>query len=279
MPCHNLEKDLKSAMDPVLWARSELSFSPDHWQTEVLRSQSQRILLNCSRQSGKSTVTSMLALHTALFSPGSLVLLLSPTLRQSSELFRNVLGNYAQLDSAVPSEVETVLKLELENGSRIVSLPGKEQNVRGYAGVSLLIVDEAARVPDDLYYSIRPMLAVSHGRLIALSTPWGKRGWWYKSWISQEPWERYEVPASKCPRIDNEFLSEERRVLGDWWFKQEYGCQFMETEDQLFSLDLIDQMMDSEIPPLFSQPKANSVEGRDNTSLLDRNIENLNLEA
>jgi len=279
MPCRNLAIDLKSAMDPVLWARSELSFSPDHWQEEVLRSQSQRILLNCSRQSGKSTATSILALHTAIFRPESLVLLLSPTLRQSSELFRNVLGNYAQLNSTIPSEVETVLKLELENGSRIVSLPGKEQNVRGYAGVSLLIVDEAARVPDDLYYSIRPMLAVSHGRLIALSTPWGKRGWWYKSWISPEPWERYEVPASKCPRIDNEFLSEERRVLGDWWFKQEYGCQFMETEDQLFSLDLIDQMMDSEIPPLFSQSKANSVEGRDNTSLLDQNIENLNLEG
>ena len=137
-----------------------MGFTPDPWQTEVLRSDSKRILLNCSRQSGKSTVTAIMALHTGLYRPGSLILCLSPTLRQSGELFHNVSRFYG-VDPAVPSKSESALKLELENGSRIISLPGKEQNVRGYAGVTLLIVDEAARVPDDLYYAVRPMLAVS----------------------------------------------------------------------------------------------------------------------
>jgi hypothetical protein len=278
MSCTNLGFDLKMALDPVLWAKSELHFEPDPWQAEVLRSQSPRILLNCSRQSGKTTVTSIQALHAAIFRPKTLVLLLSPTLRQSSELFRNVLDYYGQLDSPISSETETVLKLELSNGSRIVSLPGKEQNVRGYAGVSLLIVDEAARVADDLYYSIRPMLAVSNGKLIALSTPWGKRGWWYQSWESQEPWERYEIPASKCPRISPNFLAEERRALGEWWYSQEYACQFMETENQLFSRDLIDQMLDNEIQPLFKQPEVNVDGKQNNSNLLDENIETLNLE-
>ncbi|OPX77219.1 MAG: Terminase-like family protein [Methanosaeta sp. PtaB.Bin018] len=242
MLCH----DLKAALDPVTWSREALELEPDPWQAEVLRSDSKRILLNCSRQSGKSTVTSILALHTATYQEESLVLCLSPTLRQSSELFRNVSRFYGA-DPAIPSRAESALRLELENGSRIVSLPGKEQNIRGMAKVNLLIVDEAARVPDSLYYSVRPMLAVSNGRLIALSTPFGNRGWWAEAWHSPEPWQRWEVPASKCPRIPAAFLEEERRVLGSWWFDQEYGCRFLDSQSQLLKKEDVDNMFVEEV--------------------------------
>ena len=237
MLCH----DLKAALDPVVWACDALELEPDPWQAEVLRSDSKRILLNCSRQSGKSTVTSILALHTATYQKESLVLCLSPTLRQSSELFRNVSRFYGA-DPAIPSRAESALRLELENGSRIVSLPGKEQNIRGMAKVNLLIVDEAARVPDSLYYSVRPMLAVSNGRLIALSTPWGCRGWWYEAWRSSEPWQRIEIPADKCPRISPEFLEEERRTMGEMWFNQEYCCEFVDMAGSVFKMDDIETM-------------------------------------
>jgi hypothetical protein len=236
-----LSHDLKAALDPAAWCKRALNLEPDGWQAEVLRSTSKRILLNCSRQSGKSTTTSILALHTALYNEGSLILCLSPTLRQSSELFHNVSRFYG-IDPAIPSKSESALKLELENGSRIVSLPGQEQTVRGYAGVNLLIVDEAARVKDDLYYSVRPMLAVSNGRLIALSTPWGCRGWFYEGWHSSEAWQRWEVPASKCPRIKPEFLEEERRVLGSYWYDQEYECRFLDSQTQVFRREDIDRM-------------------------------------
>jgi hypothetical protein len=161
------------------------------------------------------------------------VLLLSPSLRQSQELFRKALDVYRSVGQ-IPTESESALRLELQNGSRIVSLPGKEQTVRGFSNVRLLAVDEAARVADDLYYSVRPMLAVSGGRLVALSTPFGARGWWYEAWRSEEPWERYEVPAEECPRISPEFLEEERRTLGEWWFAQEYECRFLDAESQAF---------------------------------------------
>lgn len=233
-------------VDPVLWARETIGLEPDPWQAEVLRSGAKRILLNCSRQSGKSTITAALALHTAIFQEGSLVLCLSPTLRQSGELFRNVLRFYGA-DPEIPSKAESALRLELENGSRIVSLPGKEQNVRGMASVTLLIVDEAARVPDDLYYSVRPMLAVSNGRLIALSTPFGTRGWFYEAWNSPEPWQRWEIPASKCPRISKEFLEEERRTMGSYWFEQEYNCQFLDSQTQVFTREDVDAMFDEEV--------------------------------
>jgi hypothetical protein len=42
------------------------------------------------------------------------------------------------------------------------------------------------------------------------------------------------VPAEQCPRIPAEFLAEERRNLGEWWFAQEYGCQFLDAETQAF---------------------------------------------
>ena len=241
-----LSHDLKAALDPVVWCREALELEPDPWQAEVLQSDSKRILLNCSRQSGKSTVTSILALHTATYQEESLVLCLSPTLRQSSELFRNVSRFYG-VDPAIPSKSESALRLELENGSRIVSLPGKEQNIRGMAKVSLLIVDEAARVPDSLYYSVRPMLAVSDGRLIALSTPFGNRGWWAEAWHSSEAWQRWEIPASKCPRIPATFLDEERRVLGSYWFEQEYNCKFLDSQTQVFRREDVDAMFTEKV--------------------------------
>jgi hypothetical protein len=238
--------DLAMALDRVAFARA-VGIEPDRWQEDVLRSTATRILLNCARQSGKSTVGGVLAVHAALYEPGSLILLLSPTLRQSQELFKKCLSIYRAADKPVPPESETALTLSLENGSRVVSLPGKEGTVRGYSGVRLLAIDEAARVPDDLYASVRPMLAVSGGRLVALSTPFGTRGWWYEAWRSSESWERYEVPATQVPRISPEFLEEERRNVGEWWFTQEYFCEFLDAQSQAFRREDIEAMFKEEV--------------------------------
>src|SRR4029434_3443645 len=96
---------------------------------------------------------------------------------------------------------ESALRLELANGSRIISLPGDEGTIRGFSGVAMLIIDEAALVADSLYYSVRPMLAVSRGRLVALSTPFGKRGWFHDEWHGAGAWQRLKVTAQDCPRI------------------------------------------------------------------------------
>ena len=246
----SLAADLAMALDPVALSRAA-GIEPDPWQAGLLRSTAPRLLLNCSRQSGKSTTTATLAMHTAIYTPKALVLLLSPGLRQSGELFKKCIQVYRALGRPVPAESETALSLSLENGSRIVALPGKEETIRGYSGVALLAVDEASRVGDGLYYSVRPMLAVSGGRLAVMSTPFGKRGFFHQEWTEGQGWERYEVPAEQCPRISPEFLEEERRALGPWWFRQEYGCQFSETTDQLFSHDLVAHAVAHGVPPLF----------------------------
>lgn len=248
----DIARDLALGLDPALFARHVGLEMPDPWQAQVLRSGSDRLLLLCSRQAGKSTVTACLALHTALYHPGALVLLLSPSQRQSSELFRKVTTFYEGLAGAVPSETENALSLELVHGSRIVSLPGKEGTIRGYSGANLIVIDEAARVPDDLYLSVRPMLAISKGKLVAMTTPFGKRGWFFQEWTrGGEIWARFKTTAYDCPRISKEFLEEERRVLGDWWFAQEYLCEFTETDTSLFTYEQVANAITADVKPLF----------------------------
>src|SRR5262249_10793523 len=142
---------------------------PDPWQVQLLQSEAGRILLLASRQAGKSEVASALALRGALLRPGSLVLLLSPSERQSGELATKVFAYYDRLGAPVPPRKRTELQLHLINGSRVIALPESERTIRGYSGARLLIIDEAARVDDLLYRAVRPMLAVSRGRLLALS--------------------------------------------------------------------------------------------------------------
>jgi len=247
----SVSQDIRMAVDRVAFAEV-LGIVPDAWQKEFLRSSSDRVLLNCSRQSGKSTMSAVFALHRALYYPGSLVLCLAPTLRQSQELFAKVAGFYRDLGRPVPAQGERKLYLELENDSRIVTLPGSEKTIRGFSDAALLLLDEASRIEDELYYAVRPMLAVSGGSLMMLTTPYGKRGIFFEEWTSSHAWERYEVPASQCPRISEEFLAEERADLPPFIFDQEYNCVFTETEDQVFSADLVDRAVTEDVQPLFS---------------------------
>lgn len=143
---------------------------------------------------------------------------------------------------------DSVLSMELENGSRIISLPGTPDTIVGYSAIDLLIMDEASRIPDDLYRSVRPMLAVSRnkgsGKLVALSTPFGKRGWFYEEHKrcmeaanrgEPPPWDVITITADQCPRIDSKFLEEERQSIGERWFMQEYFVNFVDTIDSVFS--------------------------------------------
>jgi Terminase large subunit, T4likevirus-type, N-terminal len=221
-----------------------LGFVPDPWQANFFESERDRIIINASRQSGKSTTTSVVALHTALYQRGSLTLILSPTLRQSGELFTKVMQFYRELGRPVGTRMEQRSQVEFANGSRILSLPGADggASIRGFSP-QLIVVDEASRVEDALYYAVRPMLAVSRGRLILLSTPNGTQGAFHEEWTyGADRWQRFEVPASACPRISPEFLEEERHALPLPVYQQEYECRFIEGHGQFFSEDAIQEM-------------------------------------
>jgi hypothetical protein len=241
-------------MDPVELAIAS-GLEPDQWQAELLRSTSSRVLLNVTRQGGKSSTAAILAVWTALYRPGSLVLLVSPSERQSIEVFAKAMHVYHAVGRPVASVSETVTFLTLVTGSRIVALPGIEHTIRGYSGVDLLIEDEAARTDDQLYLACRPMLSVSQGRMILMSTPYGRRGHFYNEWDSGDAaWERYRVEATACPRIPASFLEEERRTLPARWYRQEYCCSFEDTVDTLFSGEDLEAALTTSIKPLFASP-------------------------
>ncbi len=217
---------IENSRPPGVLLLRKLGMEPDPWQVDVLDGDQPRLLLNCSRQAGKSTVVAMLGLAQAMFNPGSKVLLVSRSHRQAKELFGIVAEFYRRFNKPMVERLTTE-ELRLTNLSRIVCLPCREETIRGYSRVSLLVIDEAARVPDDLFRAVMPMLAVSNGRMVCLSTPYGRRGFFYDAWArGGDDWSRIEVPAQRIGRIGADFLTRERRTLGEMWYRQEYECSF-----------------------------------------------------
>ncbi|MDP9330358.1 MAG: terminase [Actinomycetota bacterium] len=234
-----LAVDLAASLDPATFAR-RAGFEPEPWQADILRETHPRVVLNCCRQAGKSTLAAVLAVHQAVYDPGSLTLLLAPSLRQSTELFRKVLHAYKRLHRPVPSEAETTLRLELESGSRIIALPGTEATTRGFSAVGLLIVDEASRVLDETFAAARPMLDPDAGRIMLLSTPFGARGFFYEATRDPDTWRTFTVSGEEVARLSPRFLREQERALGAWWFDQEYRCIFLDAATAAFASDDIE---------------------------------------
>jgi hypothetical protein len=238
--------DISRALDPATIG-ADCGLTLDAWQADLMRSTAPRVLLLAARQTGKSATTAQVAIHTASSRPGALVIVVSPSQRQSGELFRTIMGFYRRLSGVPEVRAESALRVELSNGSRVIALPGTEATIRGYAAADLIVIDEAARVPDELLAATRPMLATSGGRLIALTTPAGKRGWFFEAWTGAADWHRVQVTADQCPRISKAFLDEELRALGAQRFSEEYGLQFLDPIDAVFTLAGIESMFSTEV--------------------------------
>ena len=238
--------------DAVEFTRVRLGIEPDERQAAVLRSEAKRGILNCSRQWGKSTMAAAKAVHRAYTRAGSLVLVASPTDRQSAEFLRKASGMVLKLGIAPRGDGDSATSLLFPNGSRIVGLPMVEGNVRGFSAVSLMLIDEASRVEDAMYKALHPMLAVGDGDVWLMSTPCGKQGFFYEVWEYGGPeWEKVSVRATDCPRISKRFLEEQRGVLGPAWFEQEYMCGFVENGMAVFGRDLVERALDDGVPALF----------------------------
>lgn len=249
-PLARFARSIGHALDAAELAR-DVGLSLDAWQTDCLRSDKDRILLCCSRQAGKSTVAALRAAHALLFDPpGSLVVIVSPSQRQSQEIFRTLTGMLHRLDTGEVAD-ETTLKLETRNGSRCMALPASPTTIRGLSAATLVIVDEAAFVLEELFSALSPMLAVRRGRLMALSTPNGTAGWFYDQWTRGFGWDRYRVTCWDVPRFDRAWLEAERDLIGPLRFSREYEAQFIEDDTALFTAAMIEAALDLSIAPMF----------------------------
>lgn len=228
------------AANPARWAEEKLGFELEPAQRELLETGGNRVILNCSRQWGKSSVAAAKALHTAWFRDESLVVVVSPSERQSWEFVLKAAKFLPGLGAPVRGDGNHRASLVLPNGSRIIGLPGTEGTIRGYSAASLVVVDEAALVKDEQYRAAMPMLAVTDGDLWVMSTPRGKKGFFWEIWANGgEDWKRVSVTAERCPRISEEFLRKQRVEMGADWVRQEYMCEFVDLSDSLFDRDVL----------------------------------------
>ena len=242
---------LMAPEDIVTFARTMLRFDPDERQSEVMRAKVHRGLLCCTRQWGKSTVAAVIALHHMLVTPKAFVVVLSPGLRQSAELLRKVKGFLAEMGLEARGDGQGRHSLVRPNGARMIALPGTEATNRCFGGVTLMLVDEAAQVPDAVYDAARPFLAVSNGALWLISTPYGKRGFFWRAWhLEGERWMRFLVTARDCPRIPEEFLQEERETRGERRYRQEYECEFQDAAGSVFDVSLLLTRVTRDFQPL-----------------------------
>lgn len=223
----------------------EMGVALDAWQRRVLASKHRRRICLVTRQGGKGTVGSLTAVEKMVNDPGSKIVILAPTEDQSKRLLARIKEAYARLGTAPRIIADVGTEFRLLNGSRVLAMPGSERSVRGIDAVDLLIVDEAALVQDELYAAVRPMLATTNGEELDLSTPHGKRGWFYRAYELADAAAppphmfRIKVTAPEIPRISAEFLANERSELGDFVYRQEYLCAFVDDETQLYPTDLV----------------------------------------
>ena len=260
----------------------------DPWQRDVLNDQARHIVMKCSRQSGKSTVVGTKVMHHAKTKPGAMVILGSPTQRQSAELLAKAIeahdlnhgrGGVAlthwQGDTSseiadpwdyvvtlaadkgpvdVELESQSRLEVRLANRSRIVAVPGRSAgSVRGYSRVSLLVIDEAAFTPVEFFQAVFPMLAVSGGQIILLSTPYAEVGPYFElmtqtpDWDDSKPgaeqedaWRKVNVPWQMCPRISPAFIEAELKRYGAEYVAREYECKFVRAIGAVFRKEDVD---------------------------------------
>lgn len=240
----NLRTRLRAC--PILFANLMLNFRPFHYQAKILKDKSKRVVACFGRQTGKTTIVAVKAIHFAYTHPKVTVLIVSPSLRQSMIMFdriSNFIFSNKYLAASVKRKTRTII--QLSNGSKIIALPCSIHKLRGHTA-HMVIVDEAAFVPDGVVVNIlNPMLATTNGVLILISTPWG-RNHFHKAFIDPD-FSVHHVKSSECPLISAEFLRKQREYMTEEAYLMEYEAEFVEAAASYFAQDLIRNCVDAEL--------------------------------
>lgn len=235
---------------------------PDPWQANLLDRQPHRAMVVCSRQAGKSTVCAATALHRAVSAPRRTIVVIAPTQRQSTLLVSKIRDLAGALRIDLTRSAAT--SLEFANGSVVYGLPGAPATVRGYSP-HLLILDEAAYMHDELYEASLPMLTATQGDLVAISTPNGQQGWFWREWNGDGApgWSRVEVPYSEIDRISRDFIAEQQASMSAARFAAEYECAFNTTTSSLFpGADLASTRMERPVGADINMPGREVIQQR-----------------
>ena len=257
------EKAAAAPPDPILQRiRLDGSFlmrnaglQPDPWQDRLIRSTACRIKVLCTRRAGKSRAVATRVLARCLTNRNFNALIFSPTQFQSMEFLDYVRGMSLALKCSITMTNDARREIRFSNGSTAISLPDSPSGVVGVRQPHMLVIDEGAKVSDALYYSVFPMAGLENCEIDVLSTPFGKRGWFFELFDRTSPkgagWEEHLITADHCPRLSRPFLDEAKLQMGDRWYKQEFYCDFVDAVDAVFSSSVIAEAMSDEVQPLF----------------------------
>jgi hypothetical protein len=228
----------------------------DDWQMEFLRNLYLNKVLRSGRQVGKSTIVSIGAGEFALKNSKKNIMIIASVERQAQLLFEKVLSYiHAKAKNQIlgGKDKPTRHKLTLKNGTRIYCLPTGDTGygIRGYT-IDLLIADEAAFIGEDVWTAVTPMMAVTKGKMWLLSTPLGKKGYFYRC-FDDENFEKYHIRSTECPRRDEEFLKQEEKRMTKAQFAQEYLGEFIDQYHQFFPDDLIKNCMTGKRKDMFDK--------------------------
>lgn len=215
--------------------------SPDPWQAELIGCTARQIAALCTRRSGKTRTVAARITRQSLLRPWK-TLIFAPTEDQSKELLGYVAEMNDALDCPVPLTSRTETRLKWANGSEVRAKSDVAKSSRGFTP-NAVVIDEAAQVSDELYLSVQPMLVLGKCELLALTTPFGKAGWFFDLW--EEPakralWRCFTVTAYQCPRVDRAILEEHKATMPPRWFAQEYLCEFNDAIDAVFGKQVIE---------------------------------------
>jgi hypothetical protein len=222
------------ASDPVERFRRTIA-EPDHWQSTYLLARDEFICCLCSRQTGKSSATSILAYDT--IAKGEFVLILAPSERQSIELLRKIQHARNADRHAPPLIRSTMTEVELLGGGRCVVVPASSDTLRGFSAASLIIVEEAAFCPDEAINAILPSRA-EDGRVIMITTPGGsKECFFYQAW-SQGNVRKIMARSTEIPRMTRK-VAFDRMHMPSKKFQVEHLLQWLGNATQFIDTAVI----------------------------------------
>jgi hypothetical protein len=217
-------REIAYQLDPARWVCEALGATPTAWQEQFLRApRGAFIMALTARQVGKTTVAGWAIAHAMLFHPGSLSVIACPAQRQSAEGVRRI--RQVLLNAGAEFKSENVYALELKNGSRVLALPSDDETIRGLTVDAWIVADEAARLNEDLITALHPMRARKpQARFAMLSTAWRRTDPFWTAWSSGNPnIIRLKATADSADApFTQQFLDEQRQLLGEQDFKQEY---------------------------------------------------------
>jgi hypothetical protein len=232
----------------------------DPWQQEVREAQG-NLVIRSGRQSGKSLVTSILAGDYAAQNKHKLVMVIAAVERQAYLLFEKILY---YMEKTYPRLIKqgkdrpTKSCIKLTNGSVIHCLPTglTGYGIRGYT-IDLLIADEAAFIPEEVFTAVTPALATRYdkgARIVLLSTPFGRQGYFYKA-FTDDTFTKFHVSSEECPRMSKEFLEQEKARMTKLQYTQEYLGEFIDELRQFFPDNLIKACMRLQRPNTIDNSK------------------------